>query len=63
MAPRLRGSASVFDQLKDEEVRTVVFFKAVDDCNVGVVQGSEEFGFSFNALKTVGVGARIMATC
>ena len=55
IAPRFTRSAKVFDQFQHEEVCTVVFFKPVYGCDVGMVEGGQQLSFASEPCHTVRV--------
>ncbi len=57
------AQCGAFDEFKNEEPYTFLFFETVDCCNVGVVQRCQQLRFTFKPRKSVGVLSELFRQC
>ena len=58
-ALQLVGECIAFDEFQNEEPSALVFFKPVDCGDVGMIQRSEKFSFTFKACKAVRILSKL----
>ncbi len=59
-APDAFGERFAFYEFEDEKARTVCFLKAMDACDVRMVEGGEDLGLTLETAHPVGIESELI---